>query len=50
LITTAKDAVKLQSLTIAMPCYILEISIDVENSEELRELIRRTAGQSSGGS
>jgi tetraacyldisaccharide 4'-kinase len=50
LITTAKDAVKLQSLTIAMPCYILEISIDVENSEELRELIRRAAGQSSGGS
>jgi len=48
LITTAKDAVKLQSLTIAMPCYILEISIDVENSEELRKLIRRTAGQSSG--
>ena len=50
LITTAKDAVKLQSLTIAMPCYILEISIDVENSEELRKLIRSTAGQSSGGS
>jgi tetraacyldisaccharide 4'-kinase len=50
LITTAKDAVKLQSLTIAMPCYILEISIDVENSEELRKLILRTAGQSSGGS
>jgi len=50
LITTAKDAVKLQSLAIAMPCYILEISIDVENSEELCKLIRCTAGQSSGGS
>jgi len=50
LITTAKDAVKLRSLTVAMPCYILEISIDVENSEELRKLILRTAGQSSGGS
>jgi tetraacyldisaccharide 4'-kinase len=48
LITTAKDAVKLQSLIIAMPCYILEISIDVENSDELRKLIRRTAGHSSG--
>jgi tetraacyldisaccharide 4'-kinase len=50
LITTAKDAVKLQSLTIAMPCYILEISIVVENSEELGRLIRRTAGQSRTGS
>jgi tetraacyldisaccharide 4'-kinase len=50
LITTAKDAVKLQSLTIAIPCYILEISIDIENSEELRKLIRSAAEQSSGGS
>jgi tetraacyldisaccharide 4'-kinase len=39
LITTAKDAVKLHTLTFAMPCYILEIAIDIENSEELRKLI-----------
>ena len=50
LVTTAKDAVKLHSLTIAMPCYILEISIDIENSEELRKLIHGAAEQSRGGS
>jgi tetraacyldisaccharide 4'-kinase len=45
LMTTAKDAVKLHSLTFAMPCYLLETSIDVENSEELRKLVCGAAGQ-----
>lgn len=43
LITTAKDAVKLQSLTFAIPCYVLEIEISVENSESLKALILAAA-------
>ena len=38
-ITTAKDAVKLRSLHFAMPCYVLEIDIRIENGEELVRLI-----------
>ena len=41
LITTAKDAVKLDSLAFEMPCYVLEIEIHIEKSEELRTIIRR---------
>jgi tetraacyldisaccharide 4'-kinase len=39
LITTAKDAVKLQSLTFSFPCYILEIEPQIENETELVQLI-----------
>ena len=38
-ITTAKDAVKLRPLHLAMPCYVLEIDIRIENGEELVRLI-----------
>lgn len=40
LITTAKDAVKLKTLSIALPCWILEIEIEVENSSQFEEMIR----------
>ena len=40
LLTTAKDAVKLQSLSFAMPCYVLEIEIFIEDGEKLGDLIR----------
>jgi len=39
LITTAKDAVKLQTLSTSLPTYSLEIEIEIENSAELRRLI-----------
>jgi tetraacyldisaccharide 4'-kinase len=39
LITTAKDAVKLQSFRFDLPCYVLEIEIEIENDETLLALI-----------
>jgi tetraacyldisaccharide 4'-kinase len=43
LITTAKDAVKLQSLKFAIPCYVVEIEIAIEDEDRLRELIHNAA-------
>lgn len=40
LVTTAKDAVKLESLDIAMPTYVLEIEIAIDQRDQLIELIR----------
>jgi tetraacyldisaccharide 4'-kinase len=39
LITTAKDAVKLRTLSFSLPCYVLEIEIEIENASELTRLI-----------
>ena len=39
LITTAKDAVKLQSISLSLPCYVLEITPQIENEAELTELV-----------
>ncbi len=39
LITTAKDAVKLRQLSFSIPCYVLEIEISIDNSEQLTQLI-----------
>src|SRR5262249_23346165 len=39
LITTAKDAVKLRSLSFSIPCYVLEIEMSIENGEELARMI-----------
>ena len=39
LVTTAKDAVKLASLNIALRCYVMEIEISVDQSDQLIELI-----------
>lgn len=43
LMTTAKDAVKLQSLKFAIPCYVVEIEIAIEDEDRLRELIHNAA-------
>jgi tetraacyldisaccharide 4'-kinase len=40
LITTAKDAVKLRSLSFSLPCYVHEIEPWIENADELIRLIR----------
>ncbi len=44
LITTAKDAVKLRALTFSVPCYVLEIEITIENTEEFTRLVVEAAG------
>ena len=41
LITTAKDEVKLRSLRFELPCYVLEIEIEISEQEKLLELIDR---------
>jgi tetraacyldisaccharide 4'-kinase len=39
LITTAKDVVKVRSLSFALPCYVAEIEIDIDRKDQFRELI-----------
>lgn len=39
LLTTAKDEVKLRSLNFTLPCYVVEIAIEIENDEKLQVLI-----------
>jgi tetraacyldisaccharide 4'-kinase len=43
LLTTAKDAVKLQHLQFSLPCLYLEIKIEIDNEEELRRLVLNAA-------
>jgi tetraacyldisaccharide 4'-kinase len=45
LLTTAKDAAKLRSLKIGLPCYAAEIEIEIEHHEVLRELILQAIGK-----
>lgn len=45
LITTAKDAVKLRGLSFSAPCYVLEIEIAIENSDEFTHLIVAAANR-----
>jgi tetraacyldisaccharide 4'-kinase len=46
LITTAKDAVKLRSLSFEIPCFILEIDLEIENETELKRMILESASDS----
>lgn len=39
LVTTAKDAVKLQSFDFDLPCYVLEIEISIDQEDQLVQLI-----------
>jgi tetraacyldisaccharide 4'-kinase len=39
LITTAKDAVKLQPLTFQLPCYVADIEVEIPDSAKLLELV-----------
>lgn len=43
LITTAKDAVKLRSLSFSLPCYVMEIELEIDNQEELVRLVLSAA-------
>jgi tetraacyldisaccharide 4'-kinase len=45
LLVTAKDAAKLGPLKIALPCYAVEIEIEIEHAERLREMILTTVGK-----
>lgn len=42
LITTAKDAMKLASLNLQLPCFVLEIKISVDDQDSFLQLIRDT--------
>lgn len=41
LLTTAKDAVKLNDFTPSLPCYVVEIELEFEDEEALMRLVRR---------
>ena len=43
LLTTAKDAVKLRSLALSFPCYVVEIGLEFDGEEKLRGLVREAA-------
>ena len=45
LITTAKDAVKLRTLSFSIPCYVLEIEIAIENVDAFRKLVLERSGE-----
>jgi tetraacyldisaccharide 4'-kinase len=45
LLTTAKDEVKLRSLTIGMPCYIVDVAIEIDNADELLRQIEKAIGK-----
>jgi tetraacyldisaccharide 4'-kinase len=40
LVTTAKDAVKLRSLNLGLPCYVLEIELTFDDEEKLTGMLR----------
>lgn len=41
LITTAKDAIRLRSLNLPIPCYVSEIHVEIDNEDAFVELIRK---------
>jgi tetraacyldisaccharide 4'-kinase len=41
LLTTAKDAVKLRSMNVALRCYSVEITVEIEREDLLRELVTK---------
>jgi tetraacyldisaccharide 4'-kinase len=45
LVTTAKDAVKLRSLSFLLPCFVLEIELVIEKEEDLVRLVLKAANQ-----
>lgn len=46
LITTAKDAIKLTSLNLEVPCYVLEIQIAIDEDDSLSKMVRDAANKS----
>ena len=47
LLTTAKDEVKLRSLDFALPCYAVDIAIEIENKERMIALIDEAVARAS---
>jgi tetraacyldisaccharide 4'-kinase len=45
LITTAKDAIKVSTLDLELPCYVLEIQISIDEEHHLVDIVRATAYQ-----
>ncbi|HEV2765214.1 MAG TPA: tetraacyldisaccharide 4'-kinase, partial [Pyrinomonadaceae bacterium] len=45
LLTTAKDAVKLRALDFALPCFALDVALEVDDAERLLALVRRAIGR-----
>jgi tetraacyldisaccharide 4'-kinase len=40
LVTTAKDAVKLRAFNFSLPCFVLEIALEIDEEVELMKLVR----------
>ncbi len=47
LVTTAKDAVKLRELRFALPCYVVEITVEFDDETILLKLIHKAIGKAS---
>jgi len=45
LITTAKDAVKLKGMAFALPCYVLEIEIAIDDADAFQKIVRHKTVQ-----
>ena len=45
LITSAKDAVKLRTMSFSIPCYVVEIEIAIENAEGFTQLVLEVAAK-----
>ena len=41
LVTTAKDAVKLNTFSFSLPCYVLDIEIDIDDAARFDEMLKR---------
>lgn len=46
LLTTAKDEVKLRSLKFELPCYVIDVVIEIENESNFLALINKAIGKS----
>ena len=46
LLTTAKDEVKLRSLSCEMPCYVVDVTIEIQDEDKLLALIDEAIGMS----
>jgi len=44
LVTTAKDAVKLRTLSFSIPCYVVEIEISIDDADAFGRLVSEACG------
>ncbi|HEV3468743.1 MAG TPA: tetraacyldisaccharide 4'-kinase [Pyrinomonadaceae bacterium] len=45
LLTTAKDAVKLRALSFPLPCYVVDVELEIEGEDVLSRLVREAIGK-----